>query len=49
MEGKDLGNLMKLPLGVHKSTGKKGQFITLKDDTIAVVDPVEALSGYKAW
>lgn len=49
LDGKDLGNLMKLPLGVHKATGKRGQFITLADDTITLVDPVEALTSYKAW
>jgi len=51
LDGKDLGNLMKLPLGVHRVTGRRAEFIHAKGrlDTLSVMDPERALSGDAPW
>lgn len=49
LDGKDLGNLMALPLGIHRKTGKKKQFVRVSSDSITVIDPHEALGGYRPW
>lgn len=51
MEGKRLGNLMKLPLGVNRKTGRRSEFITCKVgyDTLAPMDPQRALEGDLPW
>lgn len=51
LDGKDLGNLMKLPLGLHRTTGKMGEFITAKAPYTELVpmDPMAALSGQLPW
>ncbi len=45
LEGKDLGNLMRLPLGVHKKTGKWGMFLDITSREPKADDPVGALTG----
>lgn len=49
LDGKDLGNLMALPLGIHRKTGKRKQFVRVSSDSITVIDPHEALGGYRPW
>lgn len=51
LEGKDLGNLMKLPLGVHRVTKKRAEFLSCKVgmDTISPMDPERALEGDLPW
>lgn len=49
LDGKDLGNLMRLPLGVNLKTGKPGMFVrtVLADDgtySFRKVEPLDALS-----
>lgn len=39
------GNLMALPLGVHKGTGQEKYFCRLNEETWTVNDPVSALNG----
>lgn len=45
LAGKDLGNLMRLPLGVNRKTGQKGFFIDITKgyDTLAADDPALVL------
>lgn len=47
LEGKKLGNLMALPLGVHRKTGAKKFFLDCRVGytTLKGVDPVAALEG----
>jgi hypothetical protein len=51
LDGKDLGNLMKLPLGVHRDTGRRGEFITAKAPytELRTMDPKAALGGELPW
>lgn len=51
IQGKDLGNLMKLPLGVHRETGQRSTFITTKVgmNVLAPMDPLAALTGTLPW
>ena len=51
LDGKDLGNLMKLPLGIHRVTKTKAEFITTKStvDRLVTMDPYDALSGDLPW
>lgn len=51
LEGKDLGNLMKLPLGIHQVTGVRSEFISCRTDyqTLAPMDPQRALDGDLPW
>lgn len=49
LDGKDLGNLMALPLGINRKTGKQKHFVTVRDYGISLVSPEEALSGYRPW
>lgn len=46
-----MGNLMKLPLGVHRVTGKPSRFLTVKSplEVFAAVDPIRALEGDLPW
>lgn len=47
LDGKDLGNLLRLPLGVNRKTGQKSFFLdpTAPKGTVAALDPSVALSG----
>lgn len=51
LNGKDLGNLMSLPLGNHRVTGRRKFFIKTKGrmDTLTEMDPIQALSGDLPW
>lgn len=51
LDGKEYGNLMKLPLGIHRVTGRRSEFITAKAgyDTLIPKDPMEVLSGDSPW
>lgn len=51
MDGKRLGNLMALPLGINRKTGRHKDFITCKAgyDTLALMDPIRALEGDLPW
>lgn len=47
LEGKKLGNLMALPLGIHAKTGRKKFFLDCRvgNDKYLALDPVTALEG----
>jgi hypothetical protein len=47
LSGKDLGNLMRLPLGVHGKSKQRAYFVTLSSpiDSLTEMDPVKALEG----
>lgn len=47
LDGKDLGNLMKLPMGIHQKTRRRSEFITMNanHDTLLAMDPFLALDG----
>lgn len=50
--GKDLGNLMRLPLGVNAKTGRVSQFLRLDngyEDEWNVLPPLDALGGTLPW
>lgn len=52
IEGKDLGNLMGLPLGIHQRTGRQKFFLSMKNgygDPWQPMDPMAALSGETPW
>lgn len=52
IEGKDLGNLMGLPLGVHRRTGKEKFFVSMKNgygEPFVPMDPMAALAGEIPW
>jgi len=52
LEGKDLGNLMRLPLGKNQKTGKIASFISMKngyDQPWLSMDPLRALTGDLPW
>lgn len=51
LDDKDLGNLMRLPLGVHAKSGQRAHFITLNShvDELVEADPVAALEGGNPW
>lgn len=51
LDGKDLGNLMSLPLGINRVTGKRKFFITTKgpQDELVEMNPERVLSGDNPW
>lgn len=49
LSGKDLGNLMKLPLGVHRRTGIVGEFLRASEDRFRKMDPMLALGETLPW
>jgi hypothetical protein len=51
LQGKDLGNLMKLPLGVNRKTGIRSEFITCRVgyNGLQAMDPIHALEGDLPW
>jgi hypothetical protein len=51
LNGKDLGNLMALPLGIHRLTKKPKAFLSMKGrlDKMMKMDPEHALSGDLPW
>lgn len=46
LNGKDFGNLMRLPLGIHRKTGRRSFFLALTEERDALVedDPVLAIT-----
>ena len=51
LDGKNLGNLMKLPLGINQKSKRPSTFITSRAgyDTLQPMDPIDALSGDLPW
>jgi len=51
LEGKDLGNLLRLPLGVNRKTGQKGFFLDGRSQLyeFKMMDPTSVLSGELPW
>lgn len=53
LDGKDLGNLMRLPLGVHRKTGVRSTFLRIVPDQrskgLIRMDPLDALNGALPW
>lgn len=51
LDGKDLGNLMRLPLGTHAKSGKEAYFVDCASpiDEMPAMDPVRALEGDHPW
>lgn len=51
LEGKDLGNLMRLPLGVNRKTDQSSYFLDLRCgyNEIRMMDPTDALEGELPW
>lgn len=51
LDGKDLGNLMKLPLGINRKTGIRSEFITCKTgyNGLHAMDPERAMDGDLPW
>lgn len=51
LDGKNLGNLMRLPLGVNQKTGQTSTFITSKaaQNVLVPMDPIDALTGDLPW
>lgn len=51
LEGKDYGNLMRLPLGVHKKTGQRSFFLDCRCpyNELKEMDPMDALGGLLPW
>lgn len=52
LEGKDLGNLLRLPLGVNLKSGKPGMFLSVGGDkrsTFKKMDAEAALTGTLPW
>ena len=51
LDGKDLGNLMKIPLGIHRVTKQRAEFINTKAtlDRFVTMDPHNALTGDLPW
>jgi hypothetical protein len=47
LNGKDLGNLMKLPLGINRKTGNRSYFVRndCPYDQLREVDPLVAMAG----
>lgn len=51
LSGKDLGNLLRLPLGVNAKSGQQAFFANLSSpiDSLVEADPVAALEGGDPW
>lgn len=51
LDGKDLGNLLRLPLGVHRKTGSPGFFVDLCQpyDVLVETDPLPILTDGAEW
>lgn len=51
LDGKDLGNLMRLPLGINAASGHKAFFVDVHAglDTLRPVDPIAALECGNPW
>lgn len=51
LDGKDLGNLMRLPLGVHAKSRREAYFVDCASpiDSMPSLDPVRALEGTNPW
>lgn len=52
LDGKDLGNLMRLPLGVHAKSGQQAHFMHLSHypwEPFQSVDPIKAMTEGNPW
>lgn len=51
LDDKDLGNLLRLPLGTHAKSGNRAYFVTLNSniDELVELDPIVALEGENPW
>lgn len=51
LEGKDLGNLMRLPLGLNRKSNRWSTFLTCKSgyDRLVTTDPFNVLNGDSPW
>lgn len=50
LEGKDLGNLVRLPLGVNRKTGLRSRFLRFRGlEGVSEMDPIRALQGDMPW
>ena len=54
LDGKDLGNLMRLPLGVHRKTGVRSAFLRIpeeseRDRPFRKMAAIDALNGVLPW
>lgn len=51
LEGKDLGNLVRLPLGINRKSGNRSFFMATKADMLkeTEMDPMRALEGDLPW
>lgn len=51
IDGKQFGNLMALPLGIHKETGQRKFFLTTNapNDKFVEMDPMKVLDGDLPW
>jgi hypothetical protein len=51
LDGKDLGNLMRLPLGRNTKSGQRSYFLNLNSpiDELVELDPLVALQGGNPW
>ena len=51
LTGKDLGNLMRLPLGVHRRTGQRSRFLALDmhHNEMINLSPITALKAGNPW
>jgi hypothetical protein len=51
IEGKDMGNLLRLPMGVNRKTKRRARFLACKGgyDKVIEMDPMRALAGDLPW
>ncbi len=50
MQGKDFGNLMRLPLGIHRQTNQPSYFLKITDfRSLQEMHPLKALKGNPPW
>lgn len=51
LDGKDLGNLMRLPLGIHRRTGQRAYFVDCASEVTALpeADPTDAMTEGNPW
>lgn len=51
LDGKDLGNLMRLPLGVNRKSGHRSFFLDCRCgyDQLRMMDPLDVLNGELPW
>lgn len=51
LDGKDLGNLLRLPLGINRKSNQRGFFVDVRCgyDTLQEADPLQALTTLNPW